>query len=166
MLRLKFKFTFILLLFLFLNSCSNVDYINSNQSMSNISLTSNEIFDNLSYRLSLPNLKSLNEDELLELYAVDPKLLIDYIANISIDNISGIEISIFRLKEEEDITEVILGIERRINELENEFKSNTNKQNQYDLVKNSYTKTFNNYIVFSLYKDTDTLDKILQHIFN
>ncbi len=166
MLRLKFKFTFILLLSLFLNSCSNVDYINSNQSMSNISLTSNEIFDNLSYRLSLPNLKSLNEDELLELYAVDPKLLIDYIANISIDNISGIEISIFRLKEEEDITEVILGIERRINELENEFKSNTNKQNQYDLVKNPYIKTFSNYIVFSLYKDTDTLDKILQYIFN
>lgn len=162
----KPKFIFLCLLFIFLFSCTNVDYLNNSKNSNNINLSSAEIFNSLYSKLTLPTLKSLNENELLEIYAIDPKLLIDYIANVPSDNISGIEISIFRLKEKENDTEVILGIERRIRELEEEFKSDVNRQNQYDLIKNPYIKAIDNYVVFALYNDINTLDKILQDILN
>lgn len=160
----KLKFIILPIMFIFLFSCTNVDYLNNSESSNNINLSSSEIFNSLYSKLTLPTLKSLNENELLELYAIDPKLLTDYIANIPSDNISGIEISIFRLKEKENNTEVVLGIERRIRELEEDFKSDVNKQNQYDLIKNPYIKIIDNYIVFALYNDLNTLDKILKDI--
>lgn len=161
----KLKFMILQLMFIFLFSCTNVDYLNKDHNSNSINLSSSEIFNSLYSKLNLPNLKSLNENELLEIYAIDPKLLIDYIANVPSDNISGTEISIFRLKEKENNTEVVLGIERRISQLEEEFKSNVNKQNQYDLIKNPYIKIFDNYIIFALYSDLNALDKILQDTF-
>lgn len=158
------KFIFIIPILIFFTSCLNTDYLNKNTSKNYKTIPSNEVFDSLGSKLSFPNFKSLNENELLDIYAIDPKLLIDYVANIPSDNISGKEISIFRLKNTENITEVILGIERRVNILREEFLNH--KQSEYDLITNPYIKTFNNYVVFALYSDIDSIDKILNSILN
>lgn len=158
------KFIFIIPILIFFTSCLNTDYLNKNTSENYKMIPSNEVFDSLGSKLSFPNFKSLNENELLDIYAIDPKLLIDYVANIPSDNISGKEISIFRLKNIENVTEVILGIERRVNILREEFLNH--KQSEYDLIKNPYIKTFNNYVVFALYSDIDSIDKILNSILN
>lgn len=157
------KSFFIVSILIFLTSCFNTDYLNKNISYSELHISSNEIFNNLSKELSLPTFNSLNEDQLLNLYAIDPKILLDYIANIPNDNISGTEISIFRLKNVENISEVILGIERRIDILKDDFM--TNKQFEYDLIKNPYIKVFNNYVIFALYKDIELIDKFLNNVF-
>lgn len=157
--------TFIIaILLIFLTSCFNTDYLNKNISIIENHISSSEIFSNLSKELALPNFNSLNEDQLLNLYAIDPKILLDYVANIPNDNISGTEISIFRLKNLENIPEVTLGIERRIEILKDDFINN--KQFEYDLIKNPYIKVFNNYVIFALYKDITLIDKILSNIFN
>lgn len=159
-----FKSFMIICSLFFLTSCFNTDYLNKNVSINETHLSSNEIFNNLSKELSLPNFNSLNEDQLLNLYAIDPKILLDYVANIPNDNISGSEISIFRLKNIENISEVMLGIERRIDILKDDFINN--KQFEYDLIKNPYIKVFNNYVIFALYKDIELIDQILDDILN
>lgn len=156
-------FIFLFFSMFFLTSC-NTDYINNNIESNTITLSSPEIYNMITKDLPLPNLKSLNDNELLNLYSIDPKLLLDYVSNVSSDNISGVEISIFRLKDSQNNTEVILGIEERIEYLENDFK--LNKQNQYDLIKNPYIKIFNNYIVFALHEDIKKIESVLNNIFN
>lgn len=157
------KFICIFFIISFFTSCTNTDYLNINSNSNTINLSSNEIFNTLTKELSLPNFKSLNENELLELYAIDPKILLDYVANIPNDNISGTEIAIFRLKDKTNSPEVILGIETRIEKLRNDFM--INKQSEYDLIKNPYIKVFDNYVVFALHKNIDTIDKLLNNIF-
>lgn len=156
------RFIFLIFSMLFLTSC-NTDYINSNTQNNTLNLSSSEIFNTITKDLKLPNFKSLNDDELLNLYSIDPKLFIDYVSNVSNDNISGVEISIFRLKDSQNNTEVMLGIQERIKNLENDFK--INKQNQFDLIKNPYIKIFDNYIIFVLHEDIKNIDSILNNIF-
>lgn len=158
-----FKYIFVVFIISFFTSCINTDYLNTTSNSNTINLSSNEIFNTITKELSLPNFKSLNENELLDLYAIDPKILLDYVANIPNDNISGTEIAIFRLKDKTNSPEVVLGIERRIEELRNDFM--INKQSEYDLIKNPYIKVFDNYVVFALHKNIDTIDKILNEIF-
>lgn len=158
-----FKYIFVVFIISFFTSCINTDYLNTTSNSNTINLSSNEIFNTITKELSLPNFKSLNEDELLDLYAIDPKILLDYVANIPNDNVSGTEIAIFRLKDKTNSPEVVLGIERRIEELRNDFM--INKQSEYDLIKNPYIKVFDNYVVFALHKNIDTIDKILNEIF-
>lgn len=157
------KFMCVIFIISFFTSCINTDYLNTTSNSNTINLSSNEIFNTITKGLSLPNFKSLNEDELLDLYAIDPKILLDYVANIPNDNVSGTEIAIFRLKDKTNSPEVVLGIERRIEELRNDFM--INKQSEYDLIKNPYIKVFDNYVVFALHKNIDTIDKILNEIF-
>lgn len=157
------KFMCVIFIISFFTSCINTDYLNTTSNSNTINLSSNEIFNTITKELSLPNFKSLNEDELLDLYAIDPKILLDYVANIPNDNVSGTEIAIFRLKDKTNSPEVVLGIERRIEELRNDFM--INKQSEYDLIKNPYIKVFDNYVVFALHKNIDTIDKILNEIF-
>lgn len=158
-----FKYIFVVFIISFFTSCINTDYLNTTSNSNTINLSSNEIFNTITKELSLPNFKSLNEDELLDLYAIDPKILLDYVANIPNDNVLGTEIAIFRLKDKTNSPEVVLGIERRIEELRNDFM--INKQSEYDLIKNPYIKVFDNYVVFALHKNIDTIDKILNEIF-
>ena len=156
---------FILIFFsIFLLSSCNTDYINNTMEQTEKNISSPEIYSMITKDLTLPNLKSLNDSELLNLYSIDPKLLLDYVSNISNDNISGVEISIFRLKDAQNNTEVILGIQERIKHLENDYK--LNKQNQYYLIKNPYIKIFNNYIVFVLHEDIKKVETVLNSIFN
>ena len=143
-------------------SC-NTDYLNNTPSTNKKNITSNNLFDILSTNLQFPKFKSLNEDELLTIYAIDPKILIDYVANIPNDSISATEISIFRLKDKTNTTEAVLGIQRRVKELENNFENVA--QTEYNLIKNPYIKIFNNYVVFALYEDTEKIDKILSNEF-
>ena len=91
------KFISLLFIFLCLTSC-NTDYLNvSDEYTNDLNISSNEIFDMATKGLDLPKFKSLNEDEILDLYALDPSILIDYISNVSQENTSGVEISIFHL---------------------------------------------------------------------
>ena len=158
---MKFKLICLFLL-LFLTSC-NTDYLNISSSSPNINLSSTEIFNAITKDLTMENFKSLNDEDILNLYAIDPKILIDYTSNIPRDISSGEEISIFRLKDSLNTPEVVLGIERRISELEKEFR--INKPDKYDLIKNPYVKVFDNYVVFALIKNIETLNKNLENIF-
>lgn len=158
---MKFKLICLFLL-LFLTSC-NTDYLNISSNSPNINLSSTEIFNAITKDLTMENFKSLNDEDILNLYAIDPKILIDYTSNIPRDISSGEEISIFRLKDSSNTPEVILGIERRISELEKEFR--INKPDKYDLIKNPYIKVFDNYVVFALSKNIETLNKNLENIF-
>ncbi len=157
------KFISLLFIFLCLTSC-NTDYLNvSDEYTNDLNISSNEIFDMATKGLDLPKFKSLNEDEILDLYALDPSILIDYISNVSQENTSGVEISIFHLKDKTNANEVILGIQRRIKILENDFR--TVKQSEYDLITNPYLNTIGNYIIFALHKDIKTFENNLNNIF-
>lgn len=156
------KFISLFFIFLFLTSC-NTDYLNiDNEYSLNLTISSNDIFNKVTENLSLPKFKSLNQDELLNLYAIDSSILTDYVSNVPQDNTSGVEISIFRLKDKSYSSEVILGIEYRISQLENEFKSI--KQTEYDLIKNPYIKVVDNYVIFALYNDLPTLENNLNNV--
>lgn len=152
------KFILILFLFFTFSSC-NVDFLNLDVPSKNHLITSTELFDKITNGLSLPKFKSLNEDELLGMYAIDPKILVDYVANIPSENISGTEVSVFRLKDKNNSPEVVLGIERRIKELEKDFRDN--KPNEYYLISNPYIKVIDNYVVFALHKDISIINKNL-----
>lgn len=157
------RFKLICLFFLlFLTSC-NTDYLNISSNSLNVNLSSTEIFNTITKDLTMENFKSLNDEDILNLYAIDPKILIDYTSNIPGEISSGEEISIFRLKDSSNTPEVVLGIERRVSELEKEFR--INKPDKYDLVKNPYIKVFDNYVVFALSKNIETLNKNLENIF-
>lgn len=158
---LKFNLICVLLLF-FLTSC-NTDYLNISSTSSGVSLSSTEIFNTITKDLAIENFKKLNDEDILNLYAIDPKLLIDYTSNIPADITTGEEISIFRLKDSLNVPEVILGIERRVSELEKEFR--LNKPDKYNLIKNPYIKVFDNYVVFALSNNIETLNKNLENIF-
>lgn len=157
------KLIYVCFILMFLTSC-NVDYLNINDETSKINISSSEVFNIITEGLSLPNFRGLNESELLDLYAIDPKILIDYIANVPHDYLSSYEISVFRVKDREYIGEVTLGIERRISELQKEF--NTLKQTDYNLIKNPYIRVFDNYVVFALYEDIDALERNLNKLLN
>ncbi len=151
---------FILVLFLcFSFSSCNVDFLNLDSPSKNHLISSNELFNEITVGLSLPKFKSLNEDELLDVYAIDPKILVDYVANIPSENISGTEISVFKLKDKNNSQEVVLGIERRVKELEKDFRDN--KPNEYYLISNPYIKVIDNYVVFALHKDVSIINKNL-----
>lgn len=152
------KFILILFLFFTFSSC-NVDFLNLDVPSKNHLITSTELFDKITNGLSFPKFKSLNEDELLGVYAIDPKILVDYVANIPSENISGTEVSVFRLKDKNNSPEVVLGIERRIKELEKDFRDN--KPNEYYLISNPYIKVIDNYVVFALHKDISIINKNL-----
>lgn len=146
---------------LFVTSC-NVDYLNINNDTSKINISSNEVFNIITEGIPVDGFKSLNENELLDLYAIDPKILIDYISDIPQDHASSSEISVFRVKNKDYIGEVNLGIQYRISELQKEF--NTIRQNDYNLIKNPYIRTFDNYVVFALYEDIDLINKNLNKL--
>ncbi len=157
------KFIFVILLFITIKSC-NVDFLNLNTSTKTHTISSTELFNKITEDLSLPKFKSLNENELLSIYAIDPKILIDYVANVPSENISGVEISVFRLKDKNNSYEVVLGVQRRIKELEKEFREN--KPNEYYLISNPYLKVIDNYVVFALYNDVSSINKIFDNTLN
>lgn len=157
------KFILIAFIFFTIKSC-NVDFLNLNTSIKKHSISSTELFNKITTNLSLPKFKSLNEDELLDIYAIDPKILIDYVANVPSENISGVEISVFRLKDKNNSQEVVLGIQRRIKELEKEFREN--KPNEYYLISNPYLKVIDNYVVFALYNDVSSINKNFDNTLN
>ena len=63
------------------------------------------------------------------------------------------------MKDKNNSQEVVLGIERRVKELEKDFRDN--KPNEYYLISNPYIKVIDNYVVFALHKDVSIINKNL-----
>lgn len=156
------KFLFSIVFILIITSCK-ADYLNKDTDSHNINLSSSKVYNLITSDLSLPEFKSLNEDELFDLYLIDPKILSDYVCNISKDISSGVEISVFRLKDKQNTQEVVLGIQERIKKLENDFKET--KQNDYNLITNPYVKVIDNYVVFALSNNIEKINKNFDNIF-
>ncbi len=160
---MKFKIVFLAFILMFLSSC-NTDYLNIDESSSNILISSSEVFNIITKGVSNPNLKSLNENELLDIYAIDPKILADYSANISNDQSSINEISVFKVKDKNNIGEVTLGLQHHLNILEDTYKNTT--QSNYDIIKNPYTRIIDNYVIFILNENRDEINKEINKLFN
>lgn len=161
MIRKKYKvmlwgmvlFTFILFI---LTSCSSKRAMDKNISIKDIDEKIRETVD-------LSNMNIGDSEKLEKLYDIDIEDLEDFILYTSTKNIEASEIALLKVKDVNKIDDIKDKITARIEEKSNSFKDYI--PDEYYLIEKHVLKTKNNYILFVIFEDVETIEKIFDESF-
>lgn len=146
-------FTFILFI---LTSCSSKRAMDKNISIKDIDEKIRETVD-------LSNMNIGDSEKLEKLYDIDIEDLEDFILYTSTKNIEASEIALLKVKDVNKIDDIKDKITARIEEKSNSFKDYI--PDEYYLIEKHVLKTKNNYILFVIFEDVETIEKIFDESF-
>lgn len=110
-----------------------------------------------------PNMAELTEDDIVNVYNIDPTKLEDFSANIPLMNVKANELAIFKVKDTKDVAEILAQVKVRSENAMNAFDHYL--PDQYEIAKNYTVVEKGNYVLFIISEQADELVTIFNEFF-
>ena len=153
--KLLMGFLFILA-FTTLTGCTK-----SNNSVAEPSIV--DMDNQLKGKVDLSNMDIGNSEKLEKLYGINPEELEEFLLYIPKTNIEANEIGIFKVKDTKNIDNIKEKVENRIKMQADIFKDYLPEE--YYLIEKHVLKTKDNYILFIISEETETIEEIFDESF-
>lgn len=143
-----------------------VIYTQLRDDYSNVTVTTNEIMDNIFQNLKEDNFSQnteLDDSGISETYGIDISKIDNYIIKVPIMNIRADEIAIIKIKEIKDLSYIVNKLKERANVVQNTF--NKYLQDQYNLAVDHIIVIKGKYILFSISEDNEQIENIFNSYF-
>ena len=121
-----------------------------------------DIFDKMRTDVESPAGMAIEDDQLKELYGLDPEILDSYVAEMPMMNVKANELAIFKVKDSKDVDTVKKACEKRAETVAENFK--TYLTDQAELAQNYTLKNSGNYVLFAMDENADDLVKIFDDL--
>lgn len=127
------------------------------------SKSAKEMVDQMVTEVEQPALMELSEEELQNLYNIDPAKLEEYSVRIPMMNVKTNEIAVLKVKDAADIAEVEAAIKTRAENVIQSFEHYL--PDQYEIAKNYQIVVKGNYVLFVISDRADDLIKVYDNFF-
>ena len=122
-----------------------------------------EMIDQMLTEIEQPSLMELSEEEIKNLYNIDPAKLEAYSVRIPMMNVKSNEIAIFKVKDAADVAEVKTAVETRAENVMKTFE--VYLPDQYEQAKNYKVVVKGNYVLFVISDRADEFVKVYDSFF-
>ena len=127
-------------------------------------LSANEMMDEMLTKIEQPMMMELTDEQVQEVYNIDPEKLADYAIRIPMMNVKSNEIAILKVKDEADVPAVEEAVKQRAQIVQQQFE--TYLPDQYENAKNYKVVTKGNYVLFVISDQADELVTEYDRFFN
>lgn len=127
-------------------------------------LSANEMMDELLTKIEQPMMMELTDEQVQEVYNIDPTKLADYAIRIPMMNVKSNEIAILKVKDVADVLAVEEAVKQRAQTVQQQFE--TYLPDQYENAKNYKVVTKGNYVLFVISDQADELVTEYDRFFN
>lgn len=126
-------------------------------------LSTDEMVEKMLNEVEQPELMELNAEQIEDFYGVDMEKIEEYTVRVPMMNVKTNEVSIFKVKEIEEIESVEHSVKQRAEDVQKQFENNL--PDQYENAKNFMIKTKGKYISFVISEDADVLMDVYKQFF-
>ncbi|TYP69407.1 DUF4358 domain-containing protein [Paenibacillus methanolicus] len=144
-----FALVLVVLATLLLTACSNND---GEEAAADPGMTTVEMADKLAKQGEQPPLVDLTENEIQNLYHLDPALLEEFTIRVPLMNVKTNEIAVVKVKDEKDVQTVMDAIKQRAADVQKSFE--TYLPDQYENAKNYKLVAKGQYVGFFIADDS------------
>ena len=127
-------------------------------------LSANEMMDEMLTKIEQPMMMELTDEQVQEVYNIDPEKLADYAIRIPMMNVKSNEIAILKVKDVADVPAVEEAVKQRAQIVQQQFE--TYLPDQYENAKNYKVVTKGNYVLFVISDQADELVTEYDRFFN
>ena len=127
------------------------------------SKSAKEMVDQMVTEVEQPALMELSEEELQNLYNIDPAKLEEYSVRIPMMNVKTNEIAVLKVKDAADVADVEAAIKTRAENVMQSFEQYL--PDQYEIAKNYQIVVKGNYVLFVISDRADDLIKVYDNFF-
>ena len=106
-------------------------------------------------KIEQPMMMELTDEQVQEIYNIDPQKLADYAIRIPMMNVKSNEIAILKVKDAADVPVVEEAVKKRAETVQQQFE--TYLPDQYENAKNYKVVTKGNYVLFVISEQADEL---------
>lgn len=118
-------------------------------------LSANEMVNEMLSKIEQPMMMELTDEQVQEVYNIDPEKLTDYAIRIPMMNVKSNEIAILKVKDVADVPAVEEAVKQRAQIVQQQFE--TYLPDQYENAKNYKVVTKGNYVLFVISDQADEL---------
>ena len=144
---------------LLLAACSNDE-----PKVAEPTVSANEMMDEMLAKVEQPMMMELTDEQVQEIYNIDPEKLADYAIRIPMMNVKSNEIAILKVKDVADVPAVEEAVKQRAQTVQQQFE--TYLPDQYENAKNYKVVTKGNYVLFVISDQADELVAEYDRFFN
>ncbi|KOS69086.1 hypothetical protein AEA09_11385 [Lysinibacillus contaminans] len=127
------------------------------------SKSAKEMADQMLKEVEQPDLMELSEEEMQNLYNIDPAKLEDFSVRVPMMNVKTNEIAIFKVKDEKDVADVEAAAKQRAENVMKQFEQYL--PDQYENAKNHKIVVKGNYVLLVISDRADELIKVYDSFF-
>ena len=127
-------------------------------------LSANEMVNEMLAKVEQPMMMELTDEQVQEIYNIDPEKLADYAIRIPMMNVKSNEIAILKVKDVADVPAVEEAVKQRAATVQQQFE--TYLPDQYENAKNYKLVTKGNYVLFVISDQADALVTEYDRFFN
>lgn len=157
--------TLTMMLALVVSACSGNNSSTTDDKTTTVeaSKSAKEMTEEMVTQVEQPALMELTAEDLLNLYGLDATKLEDFSVRIPMMNVKSNEIAIFKMKNVNDIAEVLTAVEQRAEDVMKPFEQYL--PDQYENAKNHKIITKGNYVLFIISDQADELIAVYDRFF-
>ena len=127
-------------------------------------LSANEMVNEMLSKIEQPMMMELTDEQVQDIYNIDPEKLADYAIRIPMMNVKSNEIAILKVKDVADVPAVEEAVKQRAQTVQQQFE--TYLPDQYENAKNYKVVTKGNYVLFVISDQADELVTEYDRFFN
>ena len=127
-------------------------------------LSANEMVNEMLSKIEQPMMMELTDEQVQDIYNIDPEKLADYAIRIPMMNVKSNEIAILKVKDVADVPAVEEAVKQRAQTVQQQFE--TYLPDQYENAKNYKVVTKGNYVLFVISDQADELVAEYDRFFN
>ena len=127
-------------------------------------LSANEMVNEMLSKIEQPMMMELTDEQVQDIYNIDPEKLADYAIRIPMMNVKSNEIAILKVKDTADVPAVEEAVKQRAATVQQQFE--TYLPDQYENAKNYKVVTKGNYVLFVISDQADELVTEYDRFFN
>lgn len=127
-------------------------------------VSANEMMNEMLAKVEQPMMMELTDEQVQEIYNIDPEKLADYAIRIPMMNVKSNEIAILKVKDVADVPAVEEAVKQRAETVQQQFE--TYLPDQYENAKNYKVVTKGNYVLFVISDQADELVTEYDRFFN
>ena len=127
-------------------------------------VSANEMMNEMLAKVEQPMMMELTDEQVKDIYNIDPEKLADYAIRIPMMNVKSNEIAILKVKDVADVPAVEEAVKQRAETVQQQFE--TYLPDQYENAKNYKVVTKGNYVLFVISDQADELVTEYDRFFN
>ena len=127
-------------------------------------VSANEMMNEMLAKVEQPMMMELTDEQVQEIYNIDPEKLADYAIRIPMMNVKSNEIAILKVKDVADVPAVEEAVKQRAQTVQQQFERYL--PDQYENAKNYKVVTKGNYVLFVISDQADELVTEYDRFFN